>query len=130
MPRPIHFEIQADNPARAIAFYEKTLGWLFKKWDGGPTPYWLVTTGADGTLGINGGMDPRAAARPTDGQAVTWYVCTVGVDNIDACAAKITAAGGSISVPKVAIPGVGWLVYARDTEGNIFGMMQNDREAQ
>jgi predicted enzyme related to lactoylglutathione lyase len=25
---------------------------------------------------------------------------------------------------------VGWLVYCKDTEGNIFGMMQNDPNAQ
>jgi hypothetical protein len=29
----------------------------------------------------------------------------------------------------MAITGVGWLAYAKDTEGNIFGMMQNDPAA-
>jgi hypothetical protein len=28
------------------------------------------------------------------------------------------------------IPGVGWLAYAKDTEGNIFGMMQRDPAAK
>jgi predicted enzyme related to lactoylglutathione lyase len=32
--------------------------------------------------------------------------------------------GGTIVVPKMAIPTVGWLTYGHDTEGNIFGMMQ------
>jgi predicted enzyme related to lactoylglutathione lyase len=27
------------------------------------------------------------------------------------------------------IPGMGWLAYCKDTEGNIFGMMQNDPNA-
>ena len=27
MPRPIHFEIQAENAERAIAFYRELLGW-------------------------------------------------------------------------------------------------------
>jgi hypothetical protein len=27
------------------------------------------------------------------------------------------------------ISGVGWLVYCKDTEGNIFGMMQEDQGA-
>jgi predicted enzyme related to lactoylglutathione lyase len=30
----------------------------------------------------------------------------------------------------MAIPGVGWLCYFKDTEGNIFGMMQNDPAAK
>jgi uncharacterized protein len=130
MPRPIHFEIQADDPARAIAFYSAVLGWSFQKWDG-PMPYWLVTTGPDGTPGINGGLHPRMGdAKPVVGQAVNSFVCTVDVDNVDAYCAKATHAGGSVCVPKMAIPGVGWLAYANDTEGNIFGMMQADLAAK
>jgi hypothetical protein len=33
-------------------------------------------------------------------------------------------------MPKTAIPGVGWLSYAKDTEGNIFGMIENDPKAK
>ena len=130
MPRPIHFEIHADDPNRAIAFYEKLLGWTFKKWEGGAMPYWLVTTGPEGTPGINGGMHPRIGPKPNDSPAVVAYVCTVDVDNVDAYARKVTSVGGNICVPKMPIPGIGWLAYATDTEGNIFGMMQNDPSAK
>ena len=34
--------------------------------------------------------------------------------------------GGTIVVPKMPIPGGAWLVYAKDTEGNIFGVHQED----
>jgi len=34
MPRVVHFEIQADDPEKAIAFYRELLGWQFSKWDG------------------------------------------------------------------------------------------------
>ena len=57
MPRPIHFEIPADRPERAIAFYEQVFGWRFQKWEG-PMPYWLVQTGAEGP-GIDGGLLAR-----------------------------------------------------------------------
>jgi uncharacterized protein len=130
MPRPVHFEIHADNPERAIAFYEKVLGWSFKKFEGGPMPYWLVHTGADTEPGINGGLHPRIGAQPVPEQAVTGYVCTVGVDNVDAYVKKVTAAGGTICVPKMPIRGVGWLAYAQDTEKNIFGLMQPDEKAR
>ena len=129
MPRPIHFEIQAADPARAIKFYETVLGWTFSKWDG-PMPYWLVTTGAEGEPGINGGLHPRMGPPAGEGQAVIAFVCTVGVDNVDAYVAKVGSAGGRICVPKMPIPGIGWLAYANDTEGNIFGLMQSDPAAK
>src|SRR6185436_19469492 len=54
MNRPVHFEIPAKDPARAIKFYEGAFGWTFKKWDG-PMPYWMITTGPGSEPGINGG---------------------------------------------------------------------------
>ena len=126
MPRVVHFEIHAGDAARAINFYEKIFGWTFSKWDG-PMPYWLVTTGPDSEPGINGGLHERRGE--IDGQAVIAYVCTVGVESVDASIATVAANGGTIAVPKMPIPGMGWLVYCKDTEGNIFGMMQPDANA-
>jgi uncharacterized protein len=119
MHRPIHFEIHAPDPAKAIAFYEKAFGWKFSKWNG-PTEYWLVDTGS-GT-GINGGL-----MRSRDGQSRT--VNTVDVADVDESAKVVQAAGGSIVVPKMAIPGVGYLVYLADPGGNLLGMMQHDPAA-
>ena len=129
MPRPIHFEIQADDPARAVKFYETVLGWTFTKWDG-PMPYWLVSTGASDSPGINGGLHPRMGAKPVPDQAVIAFVCTVDVDSVETYVGKVEKAGGHIVVPKMAIPGIGWLAYGKDTEGNIFGMMQTDPAAK
>lgn len=126
MPRVIHFEVHAENPERAIQFYSGTLGWEFTKWDG-PAPYWLIKTGPDSQPGINGGLVPRRGV--IDGQAVIAYVCTVDTPSVDDYVKKILAAGGSIALPKMAIPGVGWLAYCKDTEGNIFGLMQADPKA-
>jgi len=49
------------------------------------------------------------------------YVCTVDVASVDASIATVEASGGTVVLPKMAVPGVGWLVYCKDTEGNIFG---------
>ena len=35
-----------------------------------------------------------------------------------------------VALPKMPIPGVGWLAYMKDTEGNVFGMMQADANAK
>ena len=128
MSRVVHFEVHAENPERAIGFYQALFGWKFNRANV-PMEYWLVETGPDGSPGINGGMLRRQGPSPSSGQCVNAYVCTVGVENLDACLAKLSPAGGSQALPKMAIPGVGWLAYAKDTEGNIFGMMQPDTAA-
>jgi hypothetical protein len=126
MPRVVHFEIHADDPPRAIRFYSDVLGWKFTQWSG-QTEYWLIETGPDDQPGINGGLIQRQGE--IDGQAVIAYICTVDVPSVDDYAHKAVQAGGRIVVPKMAIPGVGWLVYCTDTEGNIFGMTEEDRQA-
>ena len=122
MSRPIHFEIPADQPERAIAFYEKVFGWKVSKWEG-PMPYWLVSTGDKSQPGIDGGI----LARQHPGQGV---VNTIGVMDLDASIAAVESAGGKIIAPKMAIPGVGWLAYFTDTEGNPGGILQNDPAAK
>ena len=128
MPRPVHFEIQAENVERAIAFYRDLLGWEFNQW--GKEPYWLVKTGEKGTPGIDGGLLPRRGPGPADMQAVNAFVCTIDVADLDAMVKRATELNGSIVLPKMPIPTVGWLAYAKDTEGNIFGMMQMDANAK
>ena len=127
MNRPTHFEIHAGDPERAIKFYTTVFGWQFQKWDG-PMPYWLVNTGEG--PGINGGMVPRRGPAPADDQPVNAYPTTMKVASCDATVAAITANGGTIPLPKQAIPAMGWLVFAKDTEGNRFGVMQDDPTAR
>ena len=127
MSRVIHFEIHADQPNRAVQFYEKVFGWSFNKWPG-PMDYWLISTGPKELPGIDGGLIRRRDA--IDGQAVIAYVCTIDVPSVDDYVTKITANGGTNVLPKMAIPGVGWLAYCKDTEGNIVGLMQADATAK
>jgi len=127
MPRVVHFEIHAADPERGVKFYEKVFGWTFQKWEG-PIEYWLIITGHDSEPGINGGLLRRQG--DIDGQAVIAYVCTIGVNDLDATMASVEANGGTVAVPKMPIPGMGWLAYYKDTEGNIFGIMQSDPSAK
>ena len=127
MPRVVHFEIQADEPERAIAFYSGLFGWKFTAWSG--SEYWLIDTGSEGA-GINGGLVRRRGPPPVALQSVNAYVCTIGVDGLDETLERAVASGAAIAVPKQAIPGVGWLAYAKDPEGNIFGILQPDQDAR
>ena len=120
MPRPVHFEIHADDPARAMRFYEAVFGWKFQQW--GDVEYWMVTTGADDEPGINGGLVPRQGGT---GDRVVAYVCTMDVSDLDAMMEQVLAHGGSVALPKQDMGGVGWLAYLKDPDDNIFGLLQN-----
>lgn len=131
MNRVVHFEIQVDNAERAVKFYTDTLGWKFEKWEGGTTPYWMVMTGEKDSKepGINGGLMPRPAKAPGSECGSNAFVCTVQVENYDEMAKKILAAGGTVAMPKFAIPKMAWQGYFFDTEGNNFGIHQADVNA-
>ncbi len=122
MGRLVHFEIPADDPEKVAKFYENVFEWKFSKW-AGPVDYWLVTTGDDGTPGINGGLVKRSPG-------MDRVVNTVDVASVDDSLAKIVASGGKVHAPKMGIPGVGWLAYCADPDGNIFGIMQVDPAAR
>jgi len=132
MNRPVHFEIHVENPDRAIAFYSGLFGWDFQKYGSGSFDYWLVTTGKDGTPGINGGMMRRMGktVAMSDPTPVIAYVCTIDVDNIDRAMQAAVKAGAVQALPKNAIPTVGWTAYLKDPEGNIFGLYQVDPKAK
>jgi len=124
MPRVVHFEISADDMERAEKFYTDVFGWQFTKWEGddNPEPYRLVKTGEQDEHGIDGGMFQRRGS-------MTGHVNTVAVPNVDEYAERVTGSGGKVVVPKMAIPGVGHLVYCQDTEGSLFGIIQMDHSA-
>jgi uncharacterized protein len=117
MARVVHFEIHADNPERAVAFYRKTLGWEFTKWEG-PMEYWLIVTGPDGQPGINGGLLRRHG--PINGDSVIAYVCTVDLPSIDEYTKRATEAGGQVALPKMPVPGIGWRI-SRTRKGTFSG---------
>ena len=122
MGRVVHFEIHVEVAERAIDFYQAVFGWEITQW--GDQEYWLIKTGADDQPGIDGAFVPRRGI--IDGEAVIAYVCTVDVAALDETIVAVEANGGTVALPKMAIPGVGWLAYFKDTEGNIFGAMQAD----
>lgn len=124
MGRPVHFEIHATAPERSREFYEQVFGWAFQKW--GDQPYWVVITGEDDQPGINGGMLPRQEGAPAAGTAVNAFVVTVDVDDLDATIEAALKLGGEVRVPRMPVPGVGWLAYLADPDENLFGIMQAD----
>ena len=123
MPRVVHFEVYADDVDRASKFYGDVFGWSVTKMElEGGAVYWLIDTGKEPAEGINGGMMPRP-----NSEAVTTVI--LDVTSVDEYVDKITAGGGTLLVPKFAVPGVGYAAYFKDTEGNTFGIFEDNSEA-
>ena len=123
MPRPVHFELTAEDTERAQKFYGDVFGWTFQKWGDDSMPYYLTTTGPDGEPGINGGLLLRQGGMPAG------TTNTMGVESVDKAVDTIKSAGGTIILEKMAVPGMGWVAYATDTEGNQFGVFEMDANA-
>jgi predicted enzyme related to lactoylglutathione lyase len=120
--RVVHFDIYVDDVDRAIAFYQTVFGWTIHKVEW--MDYWLITTGEEGP-GIDGGLGKRTS--PTHGDIPQFgYTCTVDVVDVNATFAAALAAGGTEVHQPGPIPGVGYMAYVRDTEGNHLGLMQRD----
>ena len=122
MGRVVHFEIVADDAERISKFYENVFGWTVQKWDG-PIDYWFLMTGDEKEPGIDGAFGMRQSEEDIP-------VNTIDVKSVDEAVKKIKANGGDIVRPKQAIPGVGYLAYFKDTEGNLWGIMQRDTDAK
>jgi len=122
VPRVIHFEIPADDADRAVDFYRKVFGWKIEKW-GGPANYWLVKTGEDTEPGINGAITEKGGNTPATTN-------TISVKSFEDAVKKIRQTGGEVLMPKMTVPGVGYMTYCKDTEGNVFGIMQMDQSAK
>ncbi len=121
MNRVTHFEIPTDHPEVSRKFYEAAFGWSFQKF--GEFDYWLINTGPDDQPGIHGGLTKKNHPE----QPVTN---SIEVADLDAAISAVEKNGGTIVVPKMPIPGVGWLAYFKDPDQNIFGIMQPDESAK
>ncbi|MFN7160770.1 MAG: VOC family protein [Candidatus Gracilibacteria bacterium] len=125
MNGPSYFEVQVDEPERAMSFYTEVFGWKFHKDEHIPMEYWRIQT--DGT---HGGMMKRPMSKPANHTGANAFVCSMVVDDFNAVSEKITTLGGMVVLPKFAVPGLCWQGYFADTEGNTFGLYQPDENAK
>ena len=123
MDKVVHFEIPADNLARAKKFYNTVFGWKMNEIP--EMEYVMVGTVESDENGIpketgaiNGGMLERQ-------DPVKSPVITINVKNIDQAAEAIEKNGGKIVRPKMAVGDMGYAAYFKDTEGNVIGLWQN-----
>jgi len=120
-----HFAVHVDDMDRAREFYESVFGWKTK-------PYWgpgfvQIFPGDDPDGDVMGALQGRSFNVASE--KVIGFECTISVDNLDAVLAEVVSHGGTILMPKVAIPTVGWISKFTDSEGNLVCAMKYDSSA-
>lgn len=120
-----HFSINANDVARAAAFYGAVFGWKFEAW--GPPGFFMINMGDAPPRPLLASLQGRREIIP--GTPMYGVEATVGVEDIQAVAAAIEANGGTIAMPITVLAGIGQLLFFKDPEGNILGAMQYDQRA-
>ena len=115
MPNVIYFEIAADNPEEAAAFYSKVFNWKIERAED-DSDYWHILCGED-----DPGIEGAVGARDDEWNATTN---TIQVESINDCAKRVAEAGGRVLAPIISIPDVGDVQYCYDPEGNAFAIME------
>jgi predicted enzyme related to lactoylglutathione lyase len=113
----VHLEIPAGDTAKAREFWGSLFGWEWQSMEG-PTEYHM-TRFSETTGGAIYAPDP-----PDKRGARVYF----DVDDINAANARVNELGGEAG-EGMPVPGMGWFSICTDTEGNEFGLWQNDPEA-
>lgn len=119
----VWFEIPADQPERAKAFYSKLFGWKINPLPNAALPDYLhIDTG-----GPDASPDGGLLKRMHPGQTITSYIL---VPSVTKHMAKVKKLGGDICRPKTAVPGMGYFAICQDTENNTFAIWEMNPKAK
>jgi predicted enzyme related to lactoylglutathione lyase len=125
-PSPfIWYELMTTDTGAAEAFYRSVVGWQAKDAGMPGVAYTLLSAG-DVQVGGLMALPPEALAA---GGRPGW-IGYLGVDDADACAARIRAAGGAVHRAPEDIPGIGRFAVVADPHGAAFIVMQPFDDAQ
>ncbi len=123
MDKVVHFEIPADDTARAKRFYETAFGWAVESYPEFDY-HGLITVQRDEKTrlpkeagAINGGMMKRRSP-------INNPVITINVEDMDRAVEKVKKSGGKIVREKMSVGGMGLAAYFEDSEGNVLGLWQ------
>lgn len=114
--QPVHFEIPADDTAKGRQFWGSLFGWKFEAFPG-PSEYHTARITDEAGVAITNMEPGKRGIRPY-----------FDVEDINAGAARVKELGGESGDPSP-VPSMGWFAVCKDTEGNEFGLWQNDPSA-
>jgi predicted enzyme related to lactoylglutathione lyase len=106
-------QLNTSDIDKASAFYSGLFGWRIERTEGTEIPYWGIYVGDT----LNAGMMQLPPGQPAPPHWLVYF----GHNDLDAAAEKISAAGGTVLVPRTPAPG-GEFVVAQDAQGAVFGL--------
>jgi predicted enzyme related to lactoylglutathione lyase len=112
-------ELHTTDPARALSFYEKVVGFTHQTMDtGGGGPYHVLSKGGVGRGGVtHHGVGGESGAAP-------HWLPYVAVDDPDATLARAKKLGGKVHIGPADIPGVGRFGVLEDPTGAVLAVMK------
>lgn len=115
-------ELMTGDVDKARDFYAGVIGWKTETVDVGMGPYTLLKAGERPVAGL--------MACPDSAPDAVGWLAYITVDDLDACTARVEAAGGAVLVPPTHVPTVGRFAVIQDPTGGRLGLATyEDREA-
>ena len=108
-------ELTTTDDAKALAFYEKVVGWTHRDMDMGPGGTYHVLQ--------EGGTD-RAGLTAGEKGAPSQWLPYVEVPDADATSKRAAKLGGKVEIPPTDIPNVGRFAVLSDPDGARFGILK------
>jgi predicted enzyme related to lactoylglutathione lyase len=118
--RFVWHDLNTKDVEASKRFYGEVFNWRFSASDNGP--YVHITAGEE----MIGGMRQMDA---NEHQPPSW-LGYVGVDDVAAAVAKITAASGKIYMPTTSMPNVGTFAVTADPTGGVFAPWKSARAGE
>jgi len=125
MPKFVWYDVMTTDPKAAASFYEHVVGWHAAAAGMGDPGYLVFSTDKAPVAGLM--SLPPAGGSGANQPCWTGYV---GVDDVDAFAARVTAAGGAIHRGPEDIAGVGRFAVAADPQGAVFILFTPSRDGE
>jgi predicted enzyme related to lactoylglutathione lyase len=108
-------ELHTSDPAKALAFYERALGFSHRSMDMGPGGSYHILS--------QGGVDRGGVTSQLPDGVPPHWLPYVAVDDADATIARARTLGATISFGPEDIPGVGRFGVLRDPTGAVLAIM-------
>lgn len=115
-------EVMVPNPSASPAFYSPITGWGTRKFDDGMD--YTMWTVDDAPVG---GLMALPQELASQGVPPHW-LHYIGVQDVDATAARAQQLGGRITMPPTDIPDVGRFAVILDPQGAVFAIYKNTQE--
>ncbi len=113
-------ESNSNDPAKASAFYQELFGWSENTMEMGEMGTYRM---------LNIGERTVAGMMATPEGVPSHWLGYVQVEDVDATAEKIAAAGGNIMMPPFDIPNMGRSAIVTDPQGAAFGLFAGTGDA-